>query len=164
VYGGGFATALAGVVLALVLILPAGTPGAPSVSQAAALALRPPTAPAPAVNPSDPSKLGANVQDLYFANWPGWKAVGQRFDRLAGRPTMSVYYRWHGDGPLIVYTIVGAPALATPPAALVTSADGTEYRTVRVDGRQIVTWHEDNHTCVLSGVSTQILRRLAEVA
>ena len=40
VYGGALAAALAVVALALVLVAPAGTPGAPSVSQAASLATR----------------------------------------------------------------------------------------------------------------------------
>jgi anti-sigma factor RsiW len=40
IYGGGLVAALGAVVLALVLVLPAGTPGAPSLSQAAALGLR----------------------------------------------------------------------------------------------------------------------------
>src|SRR5271167_4809366 len=46
-FGGGVAVALACAALALVLILPGGTVGAPSVSQAAALAVRGIVAPAP---------------------------------------------------------------------------------------------------------------------
>src|SRR5215469_7105034 len=46
-YAGGLAGALAAVALAAVLLLPSGTPGAPSVSDAAALAVRGPAVAAP---------------------------------------------------------------------------------------------------------------------
>src|SRR5947209_7748598 len=76
VYGGALAGALAVLALALALVLPAGTPGSPSVSQAAALALRGPTAAGPAPDPTAPAvKLGQNVEDVYFPNWSkrfGW--------------------------------------------------------------------------------------------
>jgi hypothetical protein len=152
-YGGALAGALAAVVLALVLILPAGTPGAPSVSQAAALGLRAPTAAAPAPDPSAPTvKLGRDIEDVYFPNWSSrfhWRAVGQRSDRLNGRLALTVYYQWHGHR--IAYTIVGAPALTTPAATVTAFTRGTEYRTLRLDGRLVVTWRRAGHTCVLSG-------------
>jgi hypothetical protein len=154
VYGGSLAGALAAVVLALVLILPGGTPGAPSVSQAAALATRGSSAPAPAPDPSDPNvKLGQDVQEVYFPNWDrqfGWSAIGQRSDMVGGRQATTVYYRWHGTDT-IAYTIVAAPVLASPNAK-VTWLNGTELRTLRLDGRLVVTWRRAGHTCVLSGV------------
>jgi anti-sigma factor RsiW len=152
-YGGAFAGALAAIVLALVLILPAGTPGAPSVSQAAALGVRAPTAPAPAPDPSAPAiKLGRDIQKVYFPNWSSrfhWRAVGQRSDRLNGRLALTVYYQWHGHR--IAYTIVSAPVLASP-AASVKLLHGTELRTLKLGGRLVVTWRRAGHTCVLSGV------------
>src|SRR5579864_8821349 len=51
------AGALACAVAALALLLPGGTPGSPSVSQAAQLALRGPSGPAPAADRSEPRKL-----------------------------------------------------------------------------------------------------------
>ncbi len=60
-----FAGALACAVAALVLLLPGGTPGSPSVSQAAQLALRGPSAPAPAADPTDPrTKLAQQLEGL----------------------------------------------------------------------------------------------------
>jgi hypothetical protein len=162
-YVGGLAGALAAVVLALVLILPAGAPGAPSVSQAAGLAALGPVAPASAPDPKTPAKLGTQVEEVYFPNWAtrfGWRAVGQRTDKINGRLAVTVYYSWHGKR--LAYTIVGAPALATP-AAQVTTVDGTQLRTLPLDGRLVVTWRRAGHTCVLSGpgVSAAELQRLA---
>jgi anti-sigma factor RsiW len=166
-YGGALATALAAVALAFVLILPAGTLLAPSVSQAAALASRGVTAAAPVADPGDPLRLGADIEDVYFPNWAashGWKAVGRRFDRINGRPAMTVFYE--RDGVQIAYTIVGAPALKVPPARKVTWSHNVQYVILTLGGRQVVTWRNNNHTCVLSAprgaVSTHTLQQLAE--
>ncbi len=164
IYGGSLAAGLAALALAAVLILPAGTPGAPSVSQAAALAVLGSTAPAPADDPTAPGlKLGQAVGDVYFPDWSqrfGWRATGQRIDHINGRVAVTVYYEWHGKR--LAYTIVGAPALATP-ATAARSLNGTQLRTLTMAGRTVVTWRRDNHTCVLSGsgVSGAELQRLA---
>jgi anti-sigma factor RsiW len=164
VYGGVLVAGLAAIVLMLVLVLPAGTPGAPSVSQAAALALRGAALPAPAADPGDPAgKLGRRVGQVYFPNWAstlGWRAVGQRVDHLNGRLAITVYYEWRGRR--IAYTVLAAPALRQPPA-VVSRVDGTELRTLRLGGRLVVTWRRAGHTCVLSGagVSAGELERLA---
>ncbi|MEA2147496.1 MAG: hypothetical protein QOG59_3083, partial [Solirubrobacteraceae bacterium] len=164
-YGGGVAGALAAVVLALVLALPSGTPGAPSISQAAALAGLGADAPAPVPDPDAPAvKLGAKVGHVYFPNWTkrfGWEAIGRRTDRISGRTSTTVFYKdWHGKR--IAYTIVGAPAL-TAPRAQVTKLHGTVLRTLTLHGRLVVTWRRSGHTCVLSGpgVPAAVLQQLA---
>jgi anti-sigma factor RsiW len=108
-------------------------------------------------------QLGRSIEDVYFPNWArsfGWRAVGQRSDRIGGRPAITVYYSWRGE--LIAYTIVASPALPQP-AASATKVNGTELRTLRLGGRMVVTWRRAGHTCVLSGVSVspQELQRLA---
>ena len=158
------AGALAAAALALALILPGGTPGSPSVSQAAQLALRGPSAPAPAPDRGDPrTKLAQRLQGLYFPNWAGtlgWRPVGARSDRLGGRPAVTVYYQ--SRGRRAAYTIVGAPALAqpSPPA---THLGGFELRALSLGGRTVVTWRRAGHTCVLSAsaVPAQVLEELA---
>jgi anti-sigma factor RsiW len=163
-YAGGLAGALAALALALALILPSGTPGAPSVSDAAALATLGATGPAPTPDPAHPkAQLGASVGQVYFPNWSaslGAHAVGARTDVLHGRRAVTVYYDWHGRR--VAYTIVAAPALAQP-SAHPTWLNGTELRTLKADGRTVVTWRESGDTCVLSGsgVSVAELQKLA---
>jgi hypothetical protein len=163
-YAGGLAGALAAVALALVLALPGGAPGAPSVSDAAALAVRGPTQAAPAPDPVSPeAMLRQNVGEVYFPNWGsslGWHAVGARTDRLGGHHAVTVYYRWREKQ--IAYTIVSAPALAHP-AAHRTWLHGTELRTQVQNGRLVVSWYRAGDTCVLSGrgVTAGELQKLA---
>ena len=163
-FAGGLAGALAVVALALVLALPGGTPGAPSVSDAAALAVRGPVQSAPVPDPSNPgARLRQSVGDVYFPNWTNsfhWHAVGARTDELDGRKAVTVYYDWKGRR--VAYTIVASPALAQPSAHR-TWRDGTELRTLTKDGRLVVTWRRGNVTCVLSasGVTAAELQKLA---
>ena len=153
------------------LVLPAGTPGAPSVSQAAALAVRRDRRPGAGPRP-DGSQRRSSATSSATSTSPtgrasfGWRAVGQRSDRIGGRLALTVYYGWRGHR--VAYTIVDAPALAQPSAS-VTRLHGAEYRTLMVGGRQVVTWRRDNHTCVLSAdgvprVGPAAARRLAGVA
>lgn len=159
-YGGAIAAAAA-VIVALVLVLPGGTPGSPSVSQAAGLALRGPALGAPGVG-SARGKLDKDVQEVYFPNWSrvGWAASGQRADTFAGRSAVTVYYD-HG-GMRIAYTILSAPALRWP-RAQTRWLHGTKLQSFRLDGRMVVTWRRAGHTCILSGaaVSPTVLSELA---
>ncbi|MBV9309792.1 MAG: hypothetical protein JOZ73_03115 [Solirubrobacterales bacterium] len=163
-YGTALAGALAAAALALALVLPAGSPGGPSVSQAASLALHGPSAPAPGPNRSAPNvKLDRDLEDVYFPNWTktfGWWATGQRSDRIGGRKAATVYYQ--RGRARVAYTIISMPALRTPQAQI-TNLNGTEFRTFTSDGRTVVTWQRGGHTCVLSasGVNADVLRELA---
>jgi anti-sigma factor RsiW len=164
VYAGGVAVALAAVVLALVFTLPSGTPGSPSVSDAAALAARGPTQAAPAPDPGVPGALlHRRVGGVYFPDWAsrfGWTAIGERTDTLGGRTAVTVYYRSNGD--TIAYTIVRAPPLPQP-SGTASNWRGTELRTLELNGREIVTWRRAGDTCVLSGtgIKAAALQRLA---
>jgi len=165
--GGGLAAALAVIALALVLILPGGTPGAPSVSQAASVALRGQSRPAPAPAHQAPGKLlSRDVDEVYFPNWAGihWKATGERVDRLDGRLLDTIYYRGHGHR--IAYTIVGGPALAQPRGATLTVKNDTQLRSLGLGSRIVVTWRRDGHTCILSGApaSARALLYLASLS
>jgi hypothetical protein len=151
------------VVLALVLIAP-GSPGAPSFSQAAGLAALGAQMPPPAVDETTPGKLDTSVEEVYFPNWSSRfhsPATGVRTDTISGRHAVTVYYNWRGKE--IAYTIVAAPALASPAAQVSRDVNGTEYRTLRHNGRTVVTWRRDGHTCVLSAtdVPAPVLRHLA---
>lgn len=163
-YAGGLAGALAAIALALVLVLPGGAPGAPSVSDAAALAARGPTQAPPAPNAASPdTMLDQSVGEVYFPNWSsslGWRAVGARTDKLGGHQAVTVYYELRNKR--IAYTIVSGPPLAQP-AAHRTWLHGTELRTLAQNGRLVVTWLRSGDTCVLSGaaVTAGELQKLA---
>jgi anti-sigma factor RsiW len=142
-------------VLVLVLILPGGAPGAPSISQAAALGTEAPTAGAPQPDTVH-GNLITNEQDVYFPDWDhrfGWSASGTRTDKIGDRSATTVYYE--RQGVELAYTIVAAPTLKTP-AASVTTVGGETYRTLTLDGREVVTWERDNHTCVLSAPGSTV--------
>jgi hypothetical protein len=163
-YGGALAAATAVIVAAVVLLLPGGTPGSPSVSQAAGLALRGPAFAAPPPMGSRPGgKLGQDVEEVYFPDWSrslGWVAQGQRIDHLSGRLTKTVYYE--RAGKQVAYTILAAPALRWPAGHAFRLAS-TEFRSFTDRGRLVVTWRRAGHTCVLSGrgVPARQLARLA---
>ncbi|MDQ6821308.1 MAG: hypothetical protein M3076_13395 [Actinomycetota bacterium] len=162
-YGLALAGGVAAVLLVLALALPGG-PGGPSISQAAALALKGAAAPAPALDPAAPgARLEKSVRAVYFPNWAwnfGWKAIGQRTDTFYGRQAVTVYYR--RGSQVVAYTIVDLPALRLP-AARATWIRGANYRTLHLSGRLVVTWRRDGQTCVLSGaqVNPGVLRTLA---
>lgn len=147
VYGGALATSAAVVALLLILLLPGGAPGAPSISQAATLALRGPAMRAPA---SDGVKLSAEVGELYFPDWRqlGWKPVGQRIDRLDGQLAVTVYYT--SNGGEVAYTILAAPPLRWPRSPLL-HLHGVALKEFMYRGRLFITWRQGEHTCVLSG-------------
>jgi hypothetical protein len=157
--------AVACAIAALVLLLPGGAPGSPSISEAAQLALRGPSAPAPAPDPSDPRmKLDQRLQNLYFPNWSatlGWRPVGVRADKLDGRRAVTVYYRRQGMS--VAYTIIAAPALALP-STPVTHVGRVALQTLSLGGRTVVTWRRAGHTCVISAseVPVRVLGRLAD--
>ena len=164
-YGGALATSAACVLALVVLLLPAGTPGGPSISEAATIAVRGPSAGAPGPDPRAPmARLEQSVGRVYFPNWGyeglGWTAVGQRTDQVRGRRMVTVYYQDHRTQ--VAYTIVAGPGLPVP--AGTTVRKGAErLRTLSVDGRLVVTWRRAGHTCVLSGmgVTADQLEQLA---
>lgn len=165
VYGAALAGATAVVLALIVLLLPAGTPGGPSISEAAAIAVRGPSGPAPGPDPRSPiARLQQSVGRVYFPNWAyqglGWAAVGQRSDQVRGRRMITVYYQ--NRGTQIAYTIVSGPGLPVPAGPVVRKGD-ERLRTLSVDGRLVVTWRRAGHTCVLSGmgVTADQLQQLA---
>jgi hypothetical protein len=160
---GGVAIAGAAAALIIALTLPSGTPGAPSVVQAATLAERPVTAPAP-VDTREPKLLRVSNAGVAFPNWLakfGWRAVGRRVDKLRGRTVVTVFYV--KNGKRIAYSIVSGKQLARPDGAASAVREGTRLRSVASAGRLIVNWERGGHSCVLSGkdVPRDVLLKLA---
>jgi anti-sigma factor RsiW len=152
--------ALAVAVLAAVLVLPSGTPGGPSVVEAAALAQR------PAVEPAPRSVMGKlldrRAAGLPFPDWAqkfGWQATGARTDTVDGRRMTTVFYA--KGARRIAYTIVSGAALDEPEGGD-RVVEGTRVRLVRARPPALVTWLRRGHTCVLSGAADpETLRNLA---
>jgi len=144
--------AAAAVVLTVTLALPGAFSGAPSVADAAALAEKSPTQPAPSGVTGAPALLRAKVDDVPFPDYAakfGWKPVGARQDDPSGREATTVYYE--KGGRRIGYTIVTGDPLDPPSNARATTRGGVDYRWFRADDRYVLTWERGGHTCVLSG-------------
>ncbi len=77
------------------------------------------------------------------------------------RATRTVFYR--KGTTRIAYTIVAGDALPEPADGVATRREGIALRSLRRDGRNVVTWRRQGHTCVLSGagVSQEALLELA---
>jgi hypothetical protein len=147
----GLAAAVLASALVLELVLPGGAPESPSVSEAAALAARPASAPAPGRYDEAPL-LTREVEGVRFPRWQerfGWRATGARVDRLDGRRAVTVFYT--RGGRRVAYTIVSGRALPVPRRADPTTRAGTELATLTGGGRTVVTWRRRGRTCVLSG-------------
>ncbi len=150
----------------LVLVGVGGGSSAPSVDDAVALALAPPTAPAPAVDPADMHLVRARIGGITFPNytyaWPKWTTTGARRDRISGRDARTVIYRGpRGD---VGYTIVDGKPLDPPSGARHVRAGGVDLSVLRRDGATIVTWRRDGHTCVLAGRGAGVERQLVRFA
>jgi hypothetical protein len=156
--GAGLAAAAAAV--ALVLALSSG-PAAPSVAQAARLALRAPEA-AITGSPRTGALPGVRAAGLAFPDWSGrfgLAGTAVRQDRLSGRDATTVYYA--GGGERIAYTILSGPPL--PAGAALVPGGPAGVQALRVAGLTVVTWQRDGHTCVLAAHGVSV-RRLAELA
>ena len=149
-WAGAAAAAVAAVAVAVIVL--AGGGGAPTIDEAAGLAALPPTEPAPEPRPDQPTLLAAEAEGLAYPNWSGefgWKAAGERADRVGDRDATTVYYEKEGDR--IGYTIVSGDSLGRPPDAATTTVEGVEFAVARDGERTIVTWLRGGHSCVLSG-------------
>jgi hypothetical protein len=149
----GLAAAAAGIAVVLVLVV-GGTAGAPSLAEAASLGLRPPDRPAPP--PAGATLLRADQDGVPFPRWGakfGWVAVGERKGTVKGRSATTVYYRNPRTGARAAYTILGGHALKDPEGAPESDIKGTDFYLPTVNGRRIVTWQRQGHTCVLQGTA-----------
>jgi anti-sigma factor RsiW len=147
---------LAAVAIVVAVALSGGPAGGPTVADAARLAARPPSAPAPPRLDHSPAKLAARVDGVVFPDLLrsyGWRAVGLRRDHLDGRDATVVSYA--KGGSRIAYVIVSGPGLARPSGAQTTVRRGVELQTLRLNGQPAVTWQRLGHTCLLTGTSSR---------
>ena len=149
--GGTVAAVAAAAALALVLVLPGAVSGGPSVATAAALAEKPPTGPAPGMT-ATPQLLDESVDDVPFPNYAakfGWNPAGsaRTTPRAATRRRSSTRRTASGSA---TRSSRATPSIRPTDARTVT-IDGVDLRLFEQDGRNVVTWERDGHTCVLSG-------------
>jgi hypothetical protein len=157
------ATALAIVVAAIVIVSGSGG-SAPTVPQAAHLALAAATLPAPAVNPTDDTELKLTAAGIPFPNYgpsEQWSVSGARTDRLDGRTVTTVFYS-DRDGHQVGYAIAGGAPLSGARGTKV-RIYGTTFTLARQGSAQLITWVRSGHTCVIAGrsVSYSTLQALA---
>jgi hypothetical protein len=153
---GAVAAAAAAAAVVVVLALPSGSPGGPSLAQAARLGELPPTEPAP--RPASPSLLDAAQDGVPFPRWRGkfgWVAVGARTAKVDGRTATTVYYRNPKTGRTAAYTIVGGKDLGNPAGAAHRKIKGTDFSLPTFQGGPAVVWERGGHTCILQGTAPQ---------
>jgi len=159
VAGGALAAGVAAVAVVLVLALGSG---GPSMDDAVALALRPPSSGAPAVDPADPGHLQAEVGGVRFPTYPRWKAVGARTDELSGRRAVTVAYRASRGGP-VTYTIVDGDPLEVPGGATWRRWGPTRFAVLRDDPAQrVIAWEQGGRTCIVAGTRADVAALLRD--
>jgi hypothetical protein len=144
------------VLVALLTVVLSGGPGGPTVAEAARLAERPPTGPAPPPSGANATKLALDVEGVVFPNLAppfGWQAVGVRRDTLDGRNATVVFYS--KGRRRIAYAIVAGSGLPRPSEAQGTTRGGVLFQTLQVDDGLVVTWRRAGHTCVLIGAASR---------
>jgi hypothetical protein len=155
--------AVAAAVVAVVLAVGGGAAG-PTLQQASALTLAAPTEAAPREDPVHRAQLRAAMDGVAFPYWGerfGWRAVGARSDRLAGRQVMTVFYE-EARGRRVGYAIVAGSAPAIH-GGTVSMRQGTPFRVISNAAATEVAWLRHGHLCIVSGrgVSPNTLLALA---
>lgn len=146
---GAFTTAAACVAVALAVIVGSGASG-PTLSQAAALTVKPATGPAP--GHTWDGTLNLDVDGVPYPYWKreyGWTAIGSRVDKVHGRTATTVFYR--KGSQRIGYTIVTGKPVSVSGSPSVSWVGGTRFRSMPVKGNTVVTWERRGHSCILSG-------------
>jgi hypothetical protein len=157
--GGVVAAAIVAVVIAV------GGGGAPSVLATASLAARGPVLPAPQESKANDALLDSSIEGVPFPYWgeQKWESVGARQDKIKGRDTRTVYYA-NPKGVRAAYTILGGDAVDPPSDAAKRTDKGVELFVVTDNGRRVVTWERNGHTCVLSAPLSVPEQKLLDLA
>ncbi|HEU4703078.1 MAG TPA: hypothetical protein VFS37_11410 [Conexibacter sp.] len=134
-------------------------PAGPGVRAVAPVALRAPTAPAPAARPGG-ELLAAKAGPIAFPTWTraGWRAVGARSDTVRGHDVRTVFYV-DGSGRRIGYAIADAPLPVSGGEAV--TRRGAQLRVLARGATAIVTWRRAGRTCILAGRGVPVERLLA---
>jgi hypothetical protein len=156
---------VAAAIVAVVLVL-GGDGGAPSVLATASLATGGPVLPAPAEDTSNDKVLKASMEGVPFPYWGGsfrWEAVGAREDKIEDRDAKTVFYD-NPKGVRAAYTILGGDTIDAPSGSQEKTKNGVKLFITENEGRRIVTWTRNGHTCVLSAPLAVPEDKLLELA
>ncbi|HZU59921.1 MAG TPA: hypothetical protein VE983_03100 [Solirubrobacteraceae bacterium] len=153
------AASMAAVALAVVLVVitTGGGSARPTVLQASLLAGQ---APQSAVgSPSGRSQTLPGVTEAgltypYLEDQFGYRALGARQDRLAGRTATTVVYARASSR--LAYAIISGPPLRLGGRGLAVTRDGVQFWTLHTARGAIVTWVRHGHSCVLVGRGTAV--------
>ena len=154
-FAGGAVAAAAAVATTLAVGL-GGVEGPPSVLETAQAAWSAaPTMPAPQPDTAQPVLLRATMDGVAFPHWRdlGWRTVGAHRDEISGRDAMTVFYEGR-RGTRATYTILGGEPIDAPQDAPRRTVNDIRLALMRADGRRIVVWQRDGHTCVMSAPGT----------
>ena len=154
---------VAAAVVAVVVLVGGG--GAPSVVATASLAARGPVLPAPAESTTNDALLQSSIEGVPFPYWGDlkWESVGARDDKIEGRAARTVYYA-NPKGVQAAYTILGGDAIDPPSDAVKRTDKGVQLFVVEDNGRRVVTWERNGHTCVLSAPMSVPEQKLLDLA
>jgi hypothetical protein len=154
-FAGGTVAAVAAVATTLALGV-GGVDGPPSVLETArAASSASPTMPAPRPDTAQPVLLRASIDGVAFPQWRelGWHAVGAHRGKVSGRDAMTVFYEGR-RGTRAAYTILGGEPIDVPQDAPRRTVNDVRLALMRADGRRIVAWERDGHSCVMSAPGT----------
>jgi hypothetical protein len=151
---------------AVAVVLVVGGSNAPSVLATASLAAGGPVLPAPAEDTSNETVLKASMEGVPFPYWGGsfrWEAVGARDDKIEDRSAKTVFYD-NPKGVRAAYTILGGDTIDAPSGSQEKTKNGVKLFITQNEGRRIVTWTRNGHTCVLSAPLAVPEDKLLELA
>jgi hypothetical protein len=146
---------VAAIVLALLLVLPGGTPGGPTVAQAAALGAQPISWSPPAYGTAsdDLTTEYARFADVRFPkqlDGGRWTFETWRIASLDGHRILTIYYSRGAE--TLAYSVAATPKLR---------GQGSGFATFTLNGRAVVSWQESNHSCLLSSANVSRTALLA---
>jgi hypothetical protein len=145
------AVALAAVcVVAIVIAVGTGGGGGPSITSAAQLAFAPSTGPAPAA--ASAHLLDTSYKGVTYPNYAKFSVppTGRRFDRIGGRPALTVFYRLP-DGTRLSYTVFAGEPIPLPANAQSVVYEGVPLHVYSTpSGLSVVTLVRYGRTCVLA--------------
>jgi hypothetical protein len=162
VLGGALAGATALALAIVLLVAPGGTPGAPTVVEAARLGALPAQAPPPPRARGAPRELAVREGGIAFPAWQefGWAPTGVRRDRVHGRNVTTVLYRTRSGAP-VSYSVVAGRALLPLGEAQPRGPYGVAVVTRRLGDRWVVAWERNGHTCIITASLAVPLDRIA---